>query len=69
MKVLYLFLNRPTTRSSDDGPSVPDEPLAEIRQGAFARWMADVKAQAERTDLATNEGIAAGRRDNAPAPG
>lgn len=40
----------------------------EIRPGAFARWIAEIEAQAARGEFATNEGIAAARIDGAPEP-
>jgi hypothetical protein len=77
MHALYLLTraqvsNRPGTTV---GPASSDEPLLEIRPGAFARWMAEVEAeeaaaeaQATRGGFATNEGIAAARPDALPEP-
>jgi hypothetical protein len=77
MHALYL-LTRAQVSSRPGTPVVTApsvEPLLEIRPGAFARWMAQVEAdaaaaeaQAARGGFATNEGIAATRPDALPEP-
>lgn len=75
MNALFLL----TRSQATIGPAVPvasaipDEPLLEIRPGAFTRWIAEVKAetalaeaQAARGGFATNEGIAAARPGDLP---
>jgi len=80
MNALYLLTRADgaARHTRPGGPSIPDEPLHEIRPGAFARWMAQVEAeaaaaegeaQAGRGGFATNEGIAAARPDGLPEPG
>ena len=78
MNALYLLTRADgaTRHAKPDRPSIPEEPLLEIRPGAFARWMAQVEAEASATEaeaarggLATNEGIAAARPEGLPEPG
>ena len=77
MNALYLLTrgDGATRPALPDLPSIPEEPLLEIRPGAFARWMAQVEAEAAaeaaaaRGGFATNEGIAATRPDGLPEPG
>lgn len=78
MHVLYLLTRAqaPQRPARASGPVPSDEPLLEIRPGAFARWMAEVEAEAAAADaqvarggFATNEGIAATRPDALPEPG
>jgi hypothetical protein len=76
MQALYLLTRAAvSTRPSTTGLAPSVEPLLEIRPGAFARWMAEVEAEAaaaeagaERGGFATNEGIAAARPDALPEP-
>ncbi len=77
MHALYLLTRAQAPRrpGTTVGPARSDEPLLEIRPGAFARWMAEVEAEAAaaeagaaRGGFATNEGIAATRPDALPEP-
>lgn len=71
MNSLYLLLGRrsATRPSTQSLPALADEPLMEIRPGAFARWIAEIEAQAVRSRPATNEGIAATQPGGALEPG
>jgi hypothetical protein len=71
MNALYLLIKRPlTSQTSRLGPTpTSSEPLAPIRPGAFARWIAEVDRRPVRDELATNEGIAATRPDAVRDPG
>jgi len=71
MNALYLLLNPSMwVQPSDTAMArTSEEPIAPIRPGAFARWIADIEARATRDEFATNEGIAAARPDALPEPG
>ena len=74
MNALYPLLHRSSraTRAAPSQRPTADEPLIEIRPGAFARWIASVEksdAQAIRHQTATTEGIAAMNPEGAPEPG
>jgi hypothetical protein len=80
MNALYLLLNRRnvTAHPAPDGPPINDEPLIEIRPGAFARWIAEIEstgrlekvdAPSARHQTATTEGIAAAHPGGMLEPG
>lgn len=71
MNALYFFINRSMTSQSSRpaAPATSDEPIAPIRPGAFARWIAESEGRTDRGEFATNEGIAAARPEAVPEPG
>jgi len=74
MNALYLLLNRRNTTAPTTSGRQPiaDEPLMEIRPGAFARWIAEIEkgdAQTIQSRPTTTVGIAATHPAGAPEPG